>query len=172
MWLHMFPDDMVARAKRLTELLLRARWMLCSAESCTGGLFSAALTTLPGASEVFERGYVSYSNASKIELLTVPTYFIEEYGAVSLETAVAMAEGALLTSRAHIAVAITGIAGPTGGMEDKPVGTVYIATAVKGEQSIVQRLQLAGERLDIQLQSVDAALKAVVVRMEDQPWLP
>lgn len=167
----MFPDSVVTKAKKVMSLLLRSQSLLCSAESCTGGLFSAALTTLPGAGDVFERGYISYSNASKVDLLTVPTYFIEEYGAVSAETAVAMAEGALLTSRAHISVAITGIAGPTGGTDDKPVGTVYIATALQEERSVVQRLQLAGERLDIQLQSVEVALSAVILRLEDQPLL-
>ena len=167
----MFSSAMTKKAKHAMALLAGSNRMLCSAESCTGGLFSASITMLPGASGVFERGYITYSNASKIELLTVPTYFIEDYGAVSLETAIAMAEGALLMSRADVSVAITGVAGPDGGTKEKPVGTVFIATAIKNGRSMCQRLQLSGKRLEIQLTSVEAALDAVCLRLEEPSLL-
>ncbi len=103
------------------------------AESCTGGMVSAALTEISGASEVFERGFITYSNLSKTELLGVDAALIKKYGAVSKETATAMAEGALKNSDADMAVAITGVAGPDGGTKEKPVGLVYIALAMRDE---------------------------------------
>ena len=101
--------------------------LIATAESCTGGLVAGALTAIPGASDVFERGFVTYSNASKSEMLGVPVWLIERHGAVSEDVARAMAGGALTHSRASLAVAITGIAGPGGGTQDKPVGLVYFA---------------------------------------------
>ena len=105
---------------------------IATAESCTGGLVAAAITAIPGASAVLERGFVTYSNEAKTEMLGVPAELIERKGAVSQEVALAMVNGALKHSRADIAVAITGIAGPDGGSEDKPVGLVHIATAKRG----------------------------------------
>jgi nicotinamide-nucleotide amidase len=105
---------------------------VATAESCTGGLIAASLATVPGASAVLERGFVTYSNEAKTEMLGVPESLINAYGAVSREVALAMAEGALAHSRASIAVAVTGIAGPDGGSEAKPVGLVHIAAARLG----------------------------------------
>ncbi len=131
----MFSKEITVKVQKLSKLLRRSKKMMCCAESCTGGLVASAMTSVEGASDIFERGYVTYSNAAKIELLTVPTYFIEQYGAVSRETAIAMAEGALLMSRADISVALTGIAGPTGGTSEKPEGTIFMASSGRGENS-------------------------------------
>lgn len=103
--------------------------MLATAESCTGGMIAAAFTDIAGSSDVFDRGFVTYSNEAKMEMLGVAAETLDEYGAVSEETAISMVEGAMLNSRAAIAVAVTGIAGPTGGTEVKPVGLVWFATS-------------------------------------------
>ncbi len=124
----------VALVEQASELLERARdasLHLATAESCTGGLLAAVITEVPGASDVFERGFVTYSNAAKTELLGVPAPLILEFGAVSEEVARAMAAGALARSHAEIAISVTGIAGPSGGTADKPVGTVCFALARK-----------------------------------------
>ena len=113
----------------LSRALLQRGWMLATAESCTGGLIAARCTDLAGSSQWFERGFVTYSNAAKSELLGVAASLIEAQGAVSEEVAKAMALGALAHSPAHISVAVTGIAGPTGGSDAKPVGTVWLAWA-------------------------------------------
>ncbi|MGB0720036.1 MAG: CinA family protein, partial [Bdellovibrionales bacterium] len=110
--------------KRLSTLLREQNIMLTTAESCTGGQIAAAITSLPGASSVFDRGFVTYSNAAKTQMLGVPAQIINTHGAVSAQTAVAMAKGALENSDADIAISITGIAGPEGGSADKPVGTL------------------------------------------------
>ena len=108
------------------------RLMISTAESCTGGLIAAALTEVPGSSAVFDRGFVTYSNAAKTEMLGVPPAMIDRHGAVSEAVARAMAEGAIARSNADVAVAVTGIAGPTGGTPAKPVGLVHVATARRG----------------------------------------
>ena len=138
---------------------LRARgWMLATAESCTGGLIAAACTSVAGSSDWFERGFVSYSNAAKSELLGVPAALIERHGAVSAEVARAMAEGALAHSRADIAVAVTGVAGPGGGTPGKPVGTVWLALAQRGGAVEADLLQLSGDRRTVREQTVAVAL--------------
>jgi nicotinamide-nucleotide amidase len=110
---------------------LKARgWMLATAESCTGGMVAAAITDIAGSSDVFDRGFVTYSNTAKAEALGVSRALIERHGAVSEQVARAMAEGALARSKAHVAVAITGIAGPSGGSDNKPVGLVHFACAI------------------------------------------
>ena len=126
---------LVKQASELLELARDAGLHLATAESCTGGLLAAVITEVPGASDVFERGFVTYSNAAKTELLGVPAPLILEFGAVSPEVARAMAIGALAHSRAEIAISVTGIAGPTGGTADKPVGTVCFALARKGAKT-------------------------------------
>jgi nicotinamide-nucleotide amidase len=125
----LFDDRLFIAAERLIELYRSRGLMLTTAESCTGGLVAALLTEIAGSSAVVERGFVTYSNAAKEELLGVPTALLAAYGAVSAEVAGAMAQGALGHSRADIAVAITGIAGPGGATPDKPVGLVHFATA-------------------------------------------
>ena len=125
----LLPDDLVAKAREVIEANRQAGRKIAVAESCTGGLVCAALTEIPGSSEVFEVGFVTYSNEAKTTELKVSEEVVETFGAVSIATAWAMAQGALDASEADIAVAITGIAGPDGGTEQKPVGTVVFARA-------------------------------------------
>ena len=125
----LLPDDLVAKAREVIEANRKAGRKIAVAESCTGGLVCAALTEIPGSSEVFEVGFVTYSNEAKTTELKVSEEVVETFGAVSIATAWAMAQGALEASEADIAVAITGIAGPDGGTEQKPVGTVVFARA-------------------------------------------
>lgn len=115
--------------QRLSHVLLQKQWMLASAESCTGGMVAAACTDVAGSSAWFERGFVTYSNAAKTQQLGVDAALIKQHGAVSESVARAMAQGALLHSKAQVALAITGVAGPGGGTIDKPVGTVWLAWA-------------------------------------------
>ena len=125
----MFPVDLTHRAAVVFEGLRTARLTVATAESCTGGLIAGLLTEFPGASEVLERGFVTYSNTAKSEMLGIDRALISQVGAVSREVALAMAEGALRMSRANLSVAVTGVAGPGGGTADKPVGLVHIAVA-------------------------------------------
>lgn len=136
---------------------------LATAESCTGGMVSAAITDLAGASNVFERGFVTYSNEAKIELLGVSPETLRRYGAVSGETAREMAVGALAHSRADIAVSVTGVAGPGGGTAEKPVGLVWFGVAVGGRQPTAQkRLLPGGDRAIVRRDSVMTALGLVL----------
>jgi nicotinamide-nucleotide amidase len=128
----MFDAIILSQARGIIEAYRRAGLMLAAAESCTGGLLCGALTAIPGSSEVVERGFVTYSNAAKAQMLGVPEILITSHGAVSREVARAMAEGALAHSRADVAVAITGVAGPGGGSDAKPVGLVHFARARRG----------------------------------------
>ena len=128
----MFPELLQTRATDLIAFCQTARLTLVTAESCTGGLLAGLITAIPGSSEVFERGFVTYSNAAKMEFLGVASGILERHGAVSAETARAMAEGALAHSLAAIAISITGIAGPGGGSPGKPVGLVYVGLGRRG----------------------------------------
>jgi len=128
----LLPQELYDKAREVVEANRKLGRTIAVAESCTGGLVCAALTEIPGASDVFEAGYVTYSNASKIDDLGVSEEVVETFGAVSVATAWAMARGALSASKADIAVAITGIAGPGGGTPAKPVGTVVFARAERG----------------------------------------
>ena len=132
----MADQDLLARARTLLELFRQKRLRLATAESCTGGLVAALLTEIPGSSDVFDRGFVTYSNASKAAMLGVPPATLEIFGAVSHETAEAMARGALAQSEADLAVSITGIAGPGGGTQGKPVGLVHFAAAARSGRLI------------------------------------
>ncbi|HKX43495.1 MAG TPA: CinA family protein [Burkholderiaceae bacterium] len=142
----------------LGDALRRARLTIAAAESCTGGLIAAACTSVAGSSDWFERGFVTYSNEAKTELLGVAASSIAAHGAVSDEVARAMAEGALAHSHARLAVAVTGIAGPGGGSPGKPVGTVWMALARTGAVTRSELLQLTGDRRAIREQTVRAAL--------------
>ncbi len=133
--------------------------LLAAAESCTGGMIAAALTDVPGASAVFDRGFVTYSNEAKAEMLGVSAATIERYGAVSQPVARAMAKGALAASRADIAVATTGIAGPSGGSERKPVGLVWFALATRiGVIRAERRVFSSGDRNFVRLRATETAL--------------
>lgn len=139
---------------------LRARgWRLATAESCTGGLIAAACTAVAGSSDWYERGWVSYSNEAKTELLGVDAAVIAAHGAVSEPVARAMAEGALARSRADLALAVTGIAGPTGGTPAKPVGLVWLAWARRGGGAGARRLHCPGDRAAVRAHTVREALE-------------
>ena len=122
-------DLLSARVKDLIARLRKGGLLLATAESCTGGLLSALITEIPGSSDIFDRGFVTYSNEAKIEMLGIDAKLITQFGAVSAEVARAMAESAVVLAKAHIAVSITGIAGPGGGSESKPVGLVHFGAA-------------------------------------------
>ena len=164
---YLLPEQLVSKAREVVEANRKAGRRVTVAESCTGGLVSAALTEIPGSSEMFEAGYVTYSNASKIHQLHVSEEVVDTFGSVSVATAWAMAQGALEASGADIAVAITGIAGPDGGTEQKPVGTVVFARAERrpGPDEIVadQKLFDAKEgRSGIRLQAALCALELLM----------
>lgn len=145
----------------LAERLLERGWMLATAESCTGGLIAATCTDLAGSSQWFERGFVTYSNAAKTELLGVDAAWIESHGAVSEVVARAMAHGAVRHSHAQVAVAVTGVAGPSGGSELKPVGTVWFGFMVDGRLSSEMR-RFDGDRAQVRAATVLHALERLV----------
>ncbi len=138
----LLPAEMVDLAARVIAANTARGLTVALAESCTGGLVAAALTEIPGSSAVVDRGFVTYSNAAKIEMLGVPEDLIDTFGAVSVAVAWSMAQGALMHSSADLAVAITGIAGPDGGTEQKPVGTVVFAVARRGQDPDANEAEL------------------------------
>ena len=147
-----------AEVTALGDALCARGWMMAAAESCTGGMIAAACTAIAGSSDWFERGFVTYSNAAKAGQLGVPAELIAVHGAVSAEVACAMAAGALANSRAQLAVAVTGIAGPGGATPGKPVGTVWLALACEGGPVRAELLQLHGDRAAVRAQTVQQAL--------------
>ncbi len=153
-----FTRDLKQRAEALLERYRRAGLMIVTAESCTGGLIAGCLTEIAGSSDVVERGFVTYSNAAKTEVLGVPAELIARVGAVSAEVAEAMARGALARSQADVAVAATGIAGPGGATEGKPVGLVFLGGCRRGAAPTSQRFVVDGDRAKVRLASVEAAL--------------
>lgn len=163
----MFPDRLRNLAMLIIDDATQARLRICTAESCTGGLVAALLTDIAGSSKVFERGFVTYSNNAKAEVLGVAGDVLADYGAVSEPVARMMAEGALEASRANIAVSITGIAGPGGGTPMKPVGTVHIACARENRAVIHEQLQLGDVgREQVRLASVETALNLIQLQMK------
>ena len=147
--------------KQLASALLHAQQKICTAESCTGGLIAKTFTDLAGSSGWFERGFVTYSDQAKSEMLAVPATLIEDYGAVSEAVATAMASGALRHSRADFSVAVTGVAGPSGGSDDKPVGTVWIAVASAG-QMLAKRYQFDGDRQAVRAATLQTAIELLL----------
>lgn len=158
------PDPLHTCLETLATQLQQRGWMLATAESCTGGLIAAACTDLAGSSRWFDRGFITYSNAAKTELLDVPAALFEQHGAVSEEVVRAMAQGAAQRAGVTVAVAVTGIAGPGGGSTDKPVGTVWVGICVQ-PVTYTLRLQLQGNRTAIREQTVRQALKALTQRL-------
>jgi nicotinamide-nucleotide amidase len=155
-------DELTELAARLGRALKDSGHSLATAESCTGGWLAQVITAVPGSSHWFERGFVTYSNLSKHELLGVPQETLANYGAVSEQTARAMAEGALAHSHADLSVAVTGIAGPGGGSAQRPVGLVCFAWAWRGQPVRSATHQLAGERQAVRRQAVRLALEVLL----------
>lgn len=155
----MIDRALLAAAEALVALYRERALTLATAESCTGGLVAATLTAIPGSSAVVERGFVTYSNAAKAEMLGVDPALIASAGAVSAEVAGAMAAGALARSAAAVAVAVTGIAGPGGATATKPVGLVFLALARRGGPTVVERHVLPGDRAAVRAASVAAAFR-------------
>ena len=147
---------------KLAKILMNRKQMCTTAESCTGGMIAAAMTSLAGSSNWFERGFVTYSNDAKHELLGVPASLIEQYGAVSLAVGQAMAEGAIAQSNADYSVATSGIAGPGGGTDDKPVGTVCFGWASNDLASKHEVIQFNGDREAVRLQATTYAIKGLI----------
>lgn len=165
----MFPTETLYAARLLLGAAEDRALRIVTAESCTGGLIAACLTEIPGSSRAFERGFVTYSNRAKEDLLGVPGDLIADSGAVSEAVARAMAEGALENSRAHVAVAVTGVAGPDGGTPFKPVGLVHLAVARTNHAMRHQELRLGPlERGEIRLKTVDAAIAAMRAMIEGE----
>ena len=152
-----------AQTAFLADILQKRGWLMATAESCTGGMIAAACTDLAGSSNWFERGFVTYSNAAKTELLGVDPVLIDTHGAVSEPVARAMAQGALSHSKAQVAVAVTGVAGPTGGSALKPVGTVWFGFAVPGLDHVMSEVQcFNGNRAAVRLATVHHAVNRLI----------
>jgi len=148
----------------LSERLTQRQWMLATAESCTGGMIASHCTDMPGSSAWFDRGFVTYSNGSKTELLGVPEWMIEQHGAVSEPVVKAMALGAVYRSSARVSVAVTGVAGPQGGSREKPVGTVWVSWCIRGIVE-AELKQFSGDRSVIRTATTQYALEGLVRRL-------
>ena len=159
-------DDLEKLAAEVGIQLAKRKWMLATAESCTGGWVAAAMTAIAGSSAWFERGFVTYSNEAKREMLGVPAELIERHGAVSEEVARAMAAGALRHSRAQIALSITGVAGPSGGTAEKPVGLVCFGWAAGNLSQMVETKRFLGDREAVRRASVIHALQGVLAQLK------
>jgi nicotinamide-nucleotide amidase len=161
----MVPDSLAQQAKAVLDACRAHKLHVTTAESCTGGLVAAALTEIAGSSDVFERGFVTYADEAKAELLGVPQAMLKAHGAVSEPVARAMAEGALArVLRTELSVAITGIAGPSGGTPEKPVGLVFIASARRGGATRCERHVFKGDRRGVRLASAARALVMLLER--------
>jgi nicotinamide-nucleotide amidase len=160
-------DPQHALARELADILVERGWKIAVAESCTGGLVCATLTDLAGSSDWFERGYITYSNEAKSECLDVPIEMIQSFGAVSEQVAKAMADGARRKADVNVAISITGIAGPTGGSPEKPVGTVCFGWSIKQDvgddvKTIAITKQFSGDRQTVRVQACDYALSKLL----------
>jgi nicotinamide-nucleotide amidase len=166
----MFGEERERRAAVLLDAYVEREWMIVTAESCTGGLVSALLTEIAGSSRVVERGFVTYSNEAKAEELGIDPHLLTHFGAVSSQVARAMAEGAIENSRADVAVAITGVAGPGGGSEAKPVGLVHLAVATsEGAVRHIERRYGDPGRSAIRLAALDDALTLLEEALQAAP---
>lgn len=162
-------DPLDTLAARLGDLLRQRGLALATAESCTGGWIAKTATDIPGSSAWLECGFVTYSNAAKQAMLGVRAETLEAHGAVSAATVLEMVAGAVARSRAQVAVAVSGIAGPGGGSADKPVGTVWLAWAVPGRAPWAQRHRFAGEREAVRRQTVQCALEGLIGALDAPP---
>ena len=158
----MFNNDLKNKSYELLELCQASHKRIVVAESCTGGLVSACLTEIPGSSNVFELGFITYSNNAKMEELKVPKTLIDTVGAVSKEVACAMADGALASSRADLSLGVTGVAGPGGGSEEKPVGLVHLAIARLGKITSHQKVLIPGDRSAVRVAAVGIGINMLL----------
>jgi nicotinamide-nucleotide amidase len=149
----------------LADLMLKKQYFLATAESCTGGLIAAACTDLAGSSQWFDRGFITYSNAAKMDMLGVDAALIKQFGAVSDQVAAAMAQGSVKHSAAQVSVAVTGVAGPTGGSVEKPVGTVWVGWCVGG-QTTTELCHFDGDRATVRALTVQRALQGLIERLQ------
>lgn len=161
-----FPPLMLEQAREVVEICARRGFTIATAESCTGGLLSGILTEIPGASQVFTHGFITYANPAKVAMVEVSEHTLAAHGAVSEAIARSMAEGALRTAAASLAVGITGIAGPGGGTAEKPVGLVHVACASSSGKTIHKEYRFEGERTCIRLKSVEAGLALLLKQLE------
>jgi len=155
-------NSLLSLAEQLGQVLTAKGLLLATAESCTGGEVAQVITSIPGSSAWFERGFVTYSNTAKMEMLGVPSQTLMDNGAVSEQTVCAMAEGALQHSPAHFSVAITGIAGPGGGTAEKPVGTVWFSWAAKHRPTLAKKQFFSGDRQSVRDQATRFALEQLL----------
>lgn len=153
--------------EQLGSLLQERKMKIVTGESCTGGLIATTITHKPGASAFFERGFITYSNESKVEVLNVPQQMIDMNGAVSALTAEAMARGAIKRSRADIAISVTGIAGPGGGSQGKPVGLVYLGYAIRDQSAGSKEYRFSGSRKEIQVQAATRGLEFIIETLRE-----
>lgn len=152
--------------KTVADILVARGFTMTCAESCTGGLISARMVNVPGVSEVFKAGFVTYANEAKQKLLGVKEETLIQFGAVSCQTAEEMARGAAKAAEADVAISVTGIAGPDGGTKEKPVGLVYIGCYVKGDV-LVKEYHFNGDRMQVRQSSAEAALKQVLMCLQE-----
>jgi nicotinamide-nucleotide amidase len=160
-----FPQATIDRAAQALQLASARAVRIVTAETCTAGLVSSCLTSVPGASKTFERGFILYHDSAKATGLGVPEAVSRQFGAVSAEVTKGLAEGALAHSTAGTSVAVTGYAGPGGGNEKNPVGTVYVAAARKDAETLVERHVFSGDRDAVRIQAVGAALALLVKQL-------
>ena len=165
----MSDADLLALSERVGRRLQARGLMLATAESCTGGLIAGAITDIGGSSAWFERGFVTYSNEAKMEMLGVGAACLQQFGAVSEPTAREMADGALAHSVADVAVAVTGVAGPTGGTPDKPVGMVCFGWALRGGATDTETRHFPGDRAQVRALTVRHALEGILKRIDSNP---
>ncbi|NQW02118.1 MAG: CinA family protein [Rhodospirillales bacterium] len=163
----MFSDEILQSAERVLAQCRRAGLKIATAESCTGGLIAASLTAIAGSSDVVDRGFVTYTNEAKQQMLGVPAPLFGTVGAVSEEVARAMAEGAIRNSDSDLSVSVTGVAGPGGGSADKPVGLVHMAVARKGKPTRHQRHLFTGDRTAVRTATVVAGLSLINKMLDD-----
>lgn len=165
----MFPSELTSRAERLLVAMRARSLKLATAESCTGGLIAGLVTAIPGVSDVFERGFVTYSNAAKVGVLNVDFEVLLRHGAVSAKVANAMADGARRASAADVALSVTGIAGPDGGTAAKPVGLVYIGLAMPGTPTQAKEFRFGDVgRAGVRLQTIREALAMLEAGLADE----
>jgi nicotinamide-nucleotide amidase len=162
----MISSDAITLAESILYFCRSSKLKISLAESCTGGLVAGAITSVAGASEVFERGFITYSNSAKIAMLGVKEETLLKHGAVSKETALEMAIGAIKYSSADIAASVTGIAGPSGGSSTKPVGLVYIAVAMKNGSYDIKKYIFSGNREQVRSSAVEATLTHILSKLK------